>query len=110
MFLLADRIRLPNQAAKFFIEVRRLFNSEMVNVIAPGNRVYLDKAWPVVSLRQNQMPCDPRTLDPYGGKGHAHLESDSRLFRQYDNRATAPHPGNEQLVEFLDLFRFSLKV
>ena len=110
MFLLADLIRLLDQAAKFFIKVRQLFNSEMVNVIAPGNRVNAHKARPVVSLRQNQVTYDLGILDLNSGKRHAHLESDSRFFRQYDNRPAAPHLGNKQLVKFLDLFRFSPKV
>jgi len=82
----------------------------MVDVIATRNRVYLDKAWPVVSLRQNQMPRDPRTLDPYGGKGHAHLESDARLFWHDNHRPAAPHPVNEHFIKPGDLFRLSPKV
>ena len=110
MFLLPDCISFADEPAEFLIQIGRLFNSEMVNVIAPGNRVDPPKARLLVSLRQNQMPHQRGASDLHSGEGHAHLESDSGLFRHDNHRAAASHPAHELFIKFAYRFRFPLKM
>ena len=110
MFLVPNRVGFPDEGAKLLIQIRRFFNSEMVNVIPPGNRIDPFKARALVSVRQNQMAHQPGMPDLHRREGHAHLKSDSCLFRHDDHRAALPQPINELVVQFGYGLRLPLKM
>ena len=56
MLLLPDFVRFPNEIAKFFIQVRWLINSEVMDVIVLRNRVDAHETRAVMSLSEDQMP------------------------------------------------------
>jgi hypothetical protein len=81
MFLLPDRIGLDNETAQLSIQISGPLNPEMMNVIMARDRINTVEAGEFMAARQNQMTNKFRGLHLDGGKGHAHLKRNTRLFR-----------------------------
>jgi hypothetical protein len=55
VFLLSDRIRFRNKLAELLVQVLRLFQLEVMDVVVPGDRVDALKEWLFMPVREHQM-------------------------------------------------------
>lgn len=110
MLLLPDRVCLHNEPAQLLIQIIRLLQFEMMHVILPRNCVDSVEAWPLVPMRQDQVPDELRRLDLNGGERHPHLERDTRLFRQDGHRPAASDLSQKKVVEFANSLRFAMEM
>jgi hypothetical protein len=95
VLLLPDSVCLFNESAQLLVQILRLFQSEVMYVIVPGNRVDAVEAQSLMSVRQDQVTDDPGGPHLDGGEGHAHLSRTLRkCFKGLVSRHTMFVTGN----------------
>jgi hypothetical protein len=110
VLLLTNRVCFHNELAQLLIQIIRLLQSEMMDVILPRNRVDPVEARPLVPMRQHQVPNDLAGLNLNRGEGHSHLECDARLFRQNGHWPATAKLSQEELVKFANSRWFALEM
>jgi hypothetical protein len=95
MQLLPDSICLPQPLGHFFVYLGFSRESEVMNVIAWGNGIYLAKSRMLQPACENYVAVQPLLPERYGCKTHTNMKGNSGLFGQDGNRPDRLDEGDE---------------
>lgn len=91
MSLLPDPIRLGDPGYECRVDVLGTRDPKVMNMVAPRDGVHTKESRMPVNRGEDKMTTQPGLLDRDGHERHAHLEGDSRFFREDLDRTAGLH-------------------
>jgi hypothetical protein len=110
MSLLPDPICLGDPGYECLVDVLGTRDPKVMNMIAPGDCVHTKESRVPVNRGKNKVTAQPAPLDRDGHERHAHLEGDSRFFREDLDRTAGLHGRPDTPEQSLDQTRLAREV